>query len=292
MITLIDIKSAATEYDSIEEAAEDTLIEVADIKNSIGVASVGNMFFINAITEGEGKFTRWSLGQCRRKIVAFDLDRTYTDRYWSAVQASYKTKYNTCDIKCAIKECVKTPLGYFIQTHKAIIDKREKPVYMMSKDGKIVAKFSSTSGVIAQTGINPYNCLSGRTKTAAGYMWKYACDSSIEAPQPIQDIRLINENCNTIGQYTSLEEAAEDTMLALLDIKNAITRNEKTSAGFFVEAKASTSPVAQLYVDHSSALRIFATASEAGQKTGIGNIYRCLNGTLKSAGGYLWKYVN
>lgn len=292
MITLIDIKSAATEYNSIKEAAEDTLIEEADIKNSIGIVPVGNMFFINAITEGEGKFTQWSLDQCHRKIVAFDLDRTYTSKYWSVVHASHATKYNICDIKCAIKDCVKMPLGYFIQTQRAIVDKRKKSVLMISKDGEVIAKFSSTSDVITQTGINPYGCLNGRTKTTAGYIWKYACNSSLEAQQPMQDIHLIDENCNIIGRYTSLEGAAEDTMLTPLDIKNAMLRNEKTSAGFFVEAKPFANPVAQIYIGSSSVLRIFATASEAGQKTGIGNIYKCLNGQLKSSGGYLWRYVN
>ena len=52
-------------------------------------------------------------------------------------------------------------------------EKLSKPVIMMDKNMNIIHEFNSVVEAKNKLKINPYNCLTGRSKTAGGYFWKY-----------------------------------------------------------------------------------------------------------------------
>lgn len=99
--------------------------------------------------------------------------------------------------------------------------------------------------------------------------------------------------------FSSVTDAAVELDLHVAIIKDAIEFGIETRYGFFVElVYAGEMPkrqrikanVLQVSKYDGSVLAKFKNAREAEQKTGIGNIYRCLKGKMKSAGGYYWRY--
>jgi len=51
--------------------------------------------------------------------------------------------------------------------------KLSKPVIQLDKIGNVLNEFSSAIEIKDKLGFSPYNCLTGRSKTAGGYCWKY-----------------------------------------------------------------------------------------------------------------------
>lgn len=66
--------------------------------------------------------------------------------------------------------------------HKSIhrsqynVETKSKPILQYNKDGELLFEYPSISEASRQSGISItaiHNCLSGRSKTSGGYLWKY-----------------------------------------------------------------------------------------------------------------------
>lgn len=98
--------------------------------------------------------------------------------------------------------------------------------------------------------------------------------------------------------YKNLQEAANDTLLDTKKIITAINLKEPLCNIIFKWSKQLgtgkhpnkfAKPILQ-FDKLGKLVAEFNSAYEAYIKTGIGNINKCLNGKLKTAGGFIWKY--
>lgn len=98
--------------------------------------------------------------------------------------------------------------------------------------------------------------------------------------------------------YNNTKEAADDTMIDENEIRNAAAQNKSIYGIKFMfsrssargqNAKTNAKPILQ-FDKNKNLIAEYRSEYEAFITTGIGNIYRCLKGQLKTAGGYIWVY--
>ena len=115
-------------------------------------------------------------------------------------------------------------------------------------------------------------------------------------------------NKNILNKFNTLTEAARHVGGAAISIYECCIGQYKTSKGYYwcfeldYESFTPEMPgnwptsnkVAQIDRQTGSILTIFESANKASKATGIsrGNISTCCRGQIKSAGGYLWKFVD
>lgn len=109
----------------------------------------------------------------------------------------------------------------------------------------------------------------------------------------MKKILLLDASC-VIGEYNTIKEAAADTLVDESDIKIALHEGLKTSSGYFMKAFTTheAKPVIQLALDGITVIEVYGSVYEAKKKTGIMNITNCAKGRAKSAGGFIWQFVN
>lgn len=103
---------------------------------------------------------------------------------------------------------------------------------------------------------------------------------------------------NDVAIYKDIQEASDDTLIEIQCIRKAI--NSKTSINGFIfswqteelrgkHTNKFAKSILQINKD-GEIVAEYSSTYQANKETGIGNIYKCLNGNLKSAGGFIWKY--
>ena len=101
-------------------------------------------------------------------------------------------------------------------------------------------------------------------------------------------------NSEIIAEYDTVQEASEDTLIELVELRRAI-RNRKEVNGisfyWFTYNRRSYKKVNQLDID-GNIIATYENANVAFEKTGICNIPKVLRGILKSAGGFIWEYAD
>lgn len=101
-------------------------------------------------------------------------------------------------------------------------------------------------------------------------------------------------NSEIIAEYDTVQEASEDTLIELFELRKAI-RNKKEINGisfyWFTYNRRSQKKVNQLDSD-GNIVATYENANVAFEKTGICNIPKVLRGILKSAGGFIWEYTD
>lgn len=142
-----------------------------------------------------------------------------------------------------------------------------KSVVQISKDsGDIVKVWDNISDVQKELGIDSSNisaCCSGKKKSAKGYVWLYYENATEE------NIK------NAIKQANTREPMSEET-------KKKIGESNKNKG---------IKPVEQ-YNKDGTFIRLWDSASEAYRELNIRHISECCKGTYKTAGGYIWRYVD
>lgn len=110
--------------------------------------------------------------------------------------------------------------------------------------------------------------------------------------------RILARYNNDVIAYKDIQEASDDTLLEIWQIRRAIQRKAMLNGIVFswltedLRGKHSNKyakPILQISKE-GEIIAEYNSAYQANQETGIGNIYKCLNGYLKSAGGFIWKY--
>lgn len=103
---------------------------------------------------------------------------------------------------------------------------------------------------------------------------------------------------NDVAIYKNIREASDDTLLEVWRIRKAIEQKTAINGIIFLwktddlrgkHPNKFAKPILQISKD-GEIIAEYNSAYQANIETGIGNIYKCLNGHLKSAGGFIWKY--
>lgn len=122
-------------------------------------------------------------------VRQLDLDGNVIKEYDTITQASKETGVDISKISAVCKGKRKTTSGYrweFINDKHIVLerenrydpskDKNAKAVLQFSKDGKLIKEYYSLNDACRQNNVDRSGILaniSGRTKTAYGYVWKY-----------------------------------------------------------------------------------------------------------------------
>lgn len=188
-----------------------------------------------------------------------------------------------------------------------------KKVYQFDVYGNFIQTFSSAHEASRAVGIDfssICSCCRKEKSNTKNYQWSY-----IQNDPDIKDIsetlkyhnRKIfqyDKNGNTIKSYNTLKEASELSGIAKSSISNACRGKIKSAGGFLWRYEDNLNPrnnitfkyhkkkIAQISKS-GDFINCFDSLTEAAQKTGInlGNIGQVCANKRKTAGGYIWKYI-
>ncbi len=197
---------------------------------------------------------------------------------------------------------------------------KHKIIYQFDLSGNLIAVYN---GGIAQTeeklGYLIGSCLTGKSKTAHGYVFSYSKVFSYEEDKPKRHqkyVKLINNSGDTIQVYKSVSEAAKahgfDRHIFSIEVKK---HNDNTvlinGLKFIIEKKENefiptghkgprpdligkgAKPVCQ-YGKEGKFIKEYPSVKDAaislGNRHYAGDISSCTNGRLKTAHGYIWSH--
>jgi len=123
----------------------------------------------------------------KKPVLQYDLDGKFIKEWESAVDAGKELKISYSDINRVCKNNKYTSAGFMWRYKngeiKETIEKyvkpessSSKPILQLTKDDKVIKKFKSLTEAFKETGIkktNISNCLTGLSKSAGGFKWKY-----------------------------------------------------------------------------------------------------------------------
>lgn len=116
------------------------------------------------------------------------------------------------------------------------------------------------------------------------------------------------QNGNVIAEFNSIKEASKKTGISQVGISYACNGKQASSGGFEWEYSSRKilnkkkkrvigswryKPIIQLDISNKQ-IKIWNSCSEAGKTLGIAipNLVACLKGRQKTAGNFIWKYLN
>jgi group I intron endonuclease len=116
------------------------------------------------------------------------------------------------------------------------------------------------------------------------------------------------QNGNIIAEFNSIKEASKKTGISQVGISYACNGKQASSGGFEWEYSSRKilnkkkkrvigswryKPIIQLDISNKQ-IKIWNSCSEAGKTLGIAipNLVACLKGRQKTAGNFIWKYLN
>lgn len=126
-----------------------------------------------------------------KPILQFTKDGQFVDEFPSIEEASRQTGICRCSIRrCCHRHKKNKTAGGYIFLFKSEVNKinervkeaktrKGKQVAQITKDGQLVNVFNSIAEAARNVSINPQNiesCLSKKTKSSCGFVWKYLSD--------------------------------------------------------------------------------------------------------------------
>lgn len=185
----------------------------------------------------------------------------------------------------------------------------DRPVYQYDLDGNFIQGYKSGANARRKTRILAINlCCNGGVKSAGGYMWSYEKHDKIsKCIRNYRTSKVYQYGLDGlyIASYDSILEASQITgtpykkIIACLHSKTTPSRGgDFMWKKEFVESlppykkNLKHSPVVQLTVD-GKVVSKYESAQSAQKATGVPNslICKCCKGNIKTAHGYIWKYI-
>ena len=185
----------------------------------------------------------------------------------------------------------------------------DRPVYQYDLDGNFIQGYKSGADARRKTRILAINlCCNGGVKSAGGYMWSYEKHDKIsKCIRNYRTSKVYQYGLDGlyIASYDSILEASQITgtpykkIIACLHSKTTPSRGgDFMWKKEFVESlppykkNLKHSPVVQLTVD-GKVVSKYESAQIAQKATGVPNslICKCCKGNIKTAHGYIWKYI-
>lgn len=183
------------------------------------------------------------------------------------------------------------------------------PVYQYDLDGNFIQGYKSGADAKRKTGILAINlCCNGGVKSAGGYIWSYEKHDKIsKCIRNYRTSKVYQYGLDGlyIASYDSILEASQITgtpykkIIACLHSKTTPSRGgDFMWKKEFVESlppykkNLKHSPVVQLTVD-GKVMSKYESVKSAQEATGVPNslICKCCKGNIKTAHGYIWKYI-
>lgn len=196
---------------------------------------------------------------------------------------------------------------------------KRKPVEQYDLEGNFIKEYISAFHASLETGFCHSDICAccrenNNKKIVHGYQWKYKNSNKIIQKvidkNSVKTVYQFTKDGTLINQYNNLEEAAKATNLSKTTICGCCTTPDRNkSAGGYMwsynsdpsllpkykpkEKQAQKKSVAQ-YTLNNELIITFNSITEASKATGIlpGNISNVCSGKRKTAGGFIWKYID
>lgn len=206
-------------------------------------------------------------------------------------------------------------------TMRKNLEGKHKPIYQFTTSGNLVCKYDcGVNQTEEKLGYLIGDCLTGKSKTAHGYVFSYSPIFSYEEDKPKSHQKYvikIDGNGNELARYKSVSVAAKENGFdrhkfsttkpfeGVTHIKGMMFVVEKKENEFIPKGhkgprpdllNKGAIPVSQ-YSREGDYIRTFVGAADAarflGKKSsGSCDITNCCRGNLKTAYGYIWRYAD
>ena len=209
-----------------------------------------------------------------------------------------------------------TPNGYNMIRggHNGSSVYRRKPVEQYDLNGNFIKEYISASNASFETGIIYSDlckcCRDENNKLiAGGYQWKYKNSNkiikSVIDKHSVKILYQFDKNGKLLQEYNNLDEAAAAVNVCKSSLCNCCLGKTKSCAGYYwsynkdfkkpeYKNKGQTlkKQVAQ-YNKENKLINIFSSVTEAAKQTSISlsNISEVCLGHRKTAGGFIWEYI-
>lgn len=264
-----------------------------------------------------------------RKKCVYQIDKktgdtiAYFDSIMEAAKAisiSHSAIFNVCNKK------LKTAGGYIWRYSDDILtqeelewcnkDERENnyiSVSQYSKNGELIKIHKSANNAMLETGVDCsgiLKCCKGKYKTAGGYIWMFSEETptqehinSCNKRHNQQSIVQYTLSGETVNIFDSIKEAKLKTGIS--SISGCLRNKQNVAGGYIWRYATDKSPIVikpnknkkriyQIDKRTNNIINCFDSIAEASNSVGVNynNIHRVCKGKAKTAGGYIWKYVN
>lgn len=206
-------------------------------------------------------------------------------------------------------------------TMRKNLEGKHKPIYQFTTSGDFVCKYNcGVNQTEEKLGFLIGDCLTGKSKTAHGYVFSYTPTFEYEDDKPKRHQKYVikvDKNGQEIERYKSVSVAAKENgfdrhrfstakpVNGIVNINGMFFVVEKKENEYIPKGKKGprpdllnkgSIPVSQ-YSREGVYIRTFTGAADAarflGKKSsGSCDITNCCRGNLKTAYGYVWKYAD
>lgn len=245
-----------------------------------------------------------------------DLDGTFVKEWEGIREASRCTGYLSSNISACCNGKTQQSNGFLWSFDKNYIGKVErrkdcKNVYQYDLDGNLIKKWNSLADIEDELGYSRINishcCLEYKhVPSAYGYIWSYEQKDNMQYinknKQKQKKIYQFTKDMELIKVWNNLEDIEHELNYSKSTISACCRCKTKTAHGYIWRYKdtlnnkmslvsAQAKKVLQIDKQHNI-IAEFTSVSEAKKITGINNISSCCRGKYKTAGGYIWRYVD
>lgn len=188
--------------------------------------------------------------------------------------------------------------------------KKRIPIRQLDLDGNVIATYAGMAEAEEATGFNHsgiWSVCRGKHDKAYGYRWEYVDDKLREQAEAVRRNR--STTCMAVIQYSldgtelarfkSLSAAERETGVHRDGISDCIHSGSETYGGyvwrFDGEQQGDADKTAVVQLDkHGKRIAEYGSLIEASSHTGIPRyqIRNCCRGRKKSAGGFVWEFMD
>ncbi len=259
-----------------------------------------------------------------KPIIQFALDGKVVNRFDSVSKASIETGFNSSTLLDCAKKVTKVSHGYVWRfegdSYKGEYKnyRTGKPVTQRTREGKKIQTHPTIEAAARASGLTSANIqknVTGKNKTAGGFVWRNATDKETKSLSPFQstynqkilagkEIVQYSIEGKKITDYLNVTEAANACKISAFTIYHALDKPTRIGAGFVWRskgnryrgelAKTPSSNKAQMVTQYTlkgKKLRVFTSMRVAEKETGISSstISAVTRGKLKTTGGFIWQ---
>ena len=255
-----------------------------------------------------------------KEIGQYDLDGNLIAVFNSASEARRSTGVSKSSIQDCARGKIRTGGGFiwkWLSEQKIsssnkrcnVINKR--PVGQYDQEGNLIATYESTTAAAKAIGCKRDSIGSaarGQVKSSHGFAWRFLSDDkqekrNIAIPRKERAIKQYDMNGNHIASYKSVTEASKATGIKVCNISRVARGDAKSTGGYIWEFISMPSVVVNTkkrqrmvgkYNNEGNLISSYESIVDAAKSVqgSSSNIGAAARGKVKSAYGYIWKYLD
>lgn len=318
------------EWEVLEDNVPENKLDAREIYWIAKLGTFGNGY--NSTKGGEGasgyKHSEESKKKKSRPVLQIDkITGNIINSFFGTIEAERITGINHSSIGECCRKNAKSAGGYawrYADNYNPmeIIDTERvdyvRPVYKIDKStGQIIARYKSIveAGRKNKIFTNSISaCCRGKLQSTCGYIWRYV-DSYCETESIYIDRRhrkavfqIDKTTKQIISEYPSIKEAGRILSIRENSISACCKEKRKSAGGYVwrykdnydatktIDTKPKRKKMRVLQIDKTTGRIIseYSSLAEASRifKLNSSGIIQCCKGNQKTAGGYIWKYVD